>query len=233
MEHKRSLEKLLIVAICLVITVSATGCAFDLGKITDENDFYAKFPSVTFIKDDTTADEVETKRLYNKGAVNDFVCDLENNRYKYMAVEVGEDLNVDEFAIFVNSASSVTLGVELFIADKIPEKIATGKESDDFYTEEEDGEKKKKLKVFDEPESKDRVAAATVGLKENEWKSFAIKDFSVGEESLSSVELQKGKYLLFRFVNNCVKYDEEGQIVGRDEYPQVEMTFTAMLIRVI
>ncbi len=232
MVHKKGGKSFLAFAICLIVCCVLVGCSPNLGNIDNEEDFYKKFPSVKFVGSDLKVVEKESKYLYNESAVNDFnnkdfESPIESDAYKYMAVVVGEDVSVEEFAIYVRSDADITFSVCVYVKEGLPKVIATGGESD-FETD-TDGTTKR-LKEFDEPQKSEAVATKTVSLKKEEWTALYIRSFK--SDNSSVVKLVGGKEcLLFQFANNCVAYDQEGNLI-ENEYPSANVSFTAMLIRV-
>ncbi len=239
MALKKSAKRIL-AALSAAICAVCVSCGPDLGNVEDESDYASKFPSVKFVGSDLNVSEKTIGDLYNDNAVNnfnrkDFVCPTESDAYKYMAVFAGEDLSVEEFAVYLRSGTDVTLNVCVYGADGLPSVIAKGDE-DDFETVTESGEstsaeEKKKPKKFDEPVRENAAAEVTVSLKANEWKSFSVKTWKKDGGKEASIRLEKGGCLLFQFCNNCVVYDNEDKII-RNDNPAVEICFTAMLIRV-
>ncbi len=233
MVHKKGGKSFLAFAICLIVCCVLVGCSPNLGNIDNEEDFYKKFPSVKFVGSDLKVVEKESKYLYNESAVNDFnnkdfESPIESDAYKYMAVVVGEDVSVEEFAIYVRSDADITFSVCVYVKEGLPKVIATGGESD-FETD-TDGTTKR-LKEFDEPQKSEAVATKTVSLKKGEWTALYIRSFDALGSGKSALQLQEGSCLLFQFANNCVAYDQEGNLI-ENEYPSANVSFTAMLIRV-
>ncbi len=235
MVHKKGGKSFFAFAICLVVCCVLVGCSPNLGNIENEEDFYKKFPSVKFVGSNLEVVEKESKYLYNESAVNDFnhkdfESPIESDAYKYMAVVVGENVSVEEFAIYVRSDADVIFSVYAY-AKSLPQTIATGGESDfETYTD-KDGNEKTRLKEFDEPKNSDAVASKTVSLKKGEWTALYIRSFDALGSGKSALQLQEGSCLLFQFANNCVAYDQEGNLI-ENEYPSANVSFTAMLIRV-
>ncbi len=237
MSPKKDEKGFFVFAICLVVCCVLVGCSPNLGSIENEEDFYKKFPSVEFVGSDLKVVEKESKDLYNESAVNDFnhkdfVSPVDSDTYKYMAVFAGEDVSVEEFAIYVRSDKDVTFSVCVYLKSGLPESIATGGESDfEKYTDSDTGEEKTRLKEFDEPQKSDAVATKKLSLKKDEWTALYIRSFDAQSSKKSALELQKDVCLLFQFANNCVAYDQEGKLI-ENEYPSANVSFTAMLIRV-
>ncbi len=234
---KKHLGGICFVALCTVVCCTLAGCAPDLGNIENSEDFYKKFPTVDFVGSDLAVVDKKSEDFYNDAAVNDFnrkdfESPVESDAYKYMAVFAGENVSVEEFAIYVRSDEDVTLGVCVYVKNGLPEIIATGGESDfEKYTDSETGEEKTKLKEFDEPQKSDAAATKTVSLKKGEWTVLYIRSFDVPDNNKNAAELIKDECLLFQFVNNCVEYDADGNLI-ENEYASVKVSFTAMLIRV-
>lgn len=237
MVHKKGGKSFLAFAICLIVCCVLAGCSPDLGNIENEEDFYAKFPYVKFIAKDTAVVEKESKYFYNDEAVNDFnqkgfESPIASDAYKYMAVFAGENVSVEEFAIYVRSDKDVIFSVYAYMKNELPNTIATGDESDlETYTDETTGEEKTRLKTFDEPKTSEAAASLKVSLKKDEWTALYIRSFNALGSGKSALELQKDSCLLLQFANNCVAYDSEGNLI-ENEYPSANVSFTAMLIRV-
>ena len=232
---KHNIKAIFCALVCVLLCFSACGCFPDLGEIENETDYKAKFSSVEFVKSDLYHAEKSITDLYNSKAVDfsaeDFVCPTESNRYKYMAVFAGEDVEVSEFALYLCSETDVVMHINVYSADGLPGIIALGTDDDkETYIDPDTGDEKTRLKTFDEPNSTDALASVTVSLKANEWNSFSITKWLVNTQNLGSVSIEKGKCLLFQFANNCIVYDSEG--IAKSEYPSASVCFTAMMIRV-
>ncbi len=234
---KKHTRGICVVALCLAVFCTLAGCAPDLGNIENSEDFYKKFPTVDFVGSDLEVVNKKSEDFYNDEAVNDFnrkdfESPVAGDAYKYMAVFAGESVSVEEFAIYVRSDKDVTFSVCVYVKNGLPETIATGGESDfEKYTDSETGEEKTRLKEFDEPQKSDAVATKTVSLKKDEWTALYIRSFDVSDNNKNVVSIVNGECLLFQFVNNCVAYDNDGNLI-ENEYPSANVSFTAMLIRV-
>ncbi len=237
MSLKKGKKSFFVFAICLIVCSVLVGCSPDLGNIDTKEDFYKKFPSVKFVESDLGIVEKESKDLYNEDAVNNFNHDdfrspVASDAYKYMAVFAGENVSVEEFAIYLRADKNVVFDVYVYVGSGLPEKIATGGESDyETYTDSETGEEKTRLKQFGEPNKSTAVATKKMTLEKDEWTALYIRSFYTSGSGKSAVELTKDGCLLFQFANNCVAYDSEGKLI-ENEYPSANVELTAMLIRV-
>ena len=235
MVHK-STRAFLCCLLCLLIGCFSVGCFPDLGKIDNAEDYQKKFSDVSLIKSNLSVQHLSINDFYNDNALDfnnvDFVCPTEDNEYKYMAVFAGQDVSVQEFVVYLCSSVDTVVSLYAYKSANLPSTIATGLEDDfESYVDPDTGEEKSKLKSFDEPDKKDAIAQIKVSLKANNWESFSIKSWNIDSNKQSAVKIEKDNCLLFQFANNCIKYDDVGNVVKEND--SISLRFTAMLIRVV
>ncbi len=228
----------LIVAVCAVwcFAVCFAGCAPDLGK----EDYRQKIAEeVSLVKDNGEVLSVKAEELYSDNAINnfnrsDFECPTASNAYRYMAVFAKDEVTVEEFVIYMRSETDVTMEMSVYLGILTGDtETGTGTETD-TETDTETGERPEQTTPYDELAKVDAVAEVTVVLKANQWTSVSVGKWRIAGAVGSSVVLEEGHCLLFRFNNNCVRYDADGKTVANVENKDLpaRICFTAMLIRV-
>jgi hypothetical protein len=200
-----------IIALLFVFsTLFLSGC-FDLGDTKDIEDYYNAFPNVSLLyatetqsEDQTTHQITITKSLntdiltmdkfYSDKTVDDFLCNVDFQKYMYLAVEVQRNCNIEEFSLYLKGQSNLSLDYEIFLTNNVPTKVRlkqkiAGETSQDF----------------NEPSSNDAIYSSSIILNDSNFNSFTAKNWTInGTKNLSSFEVSSGQFLLLRFRNNCL-----------------------------
>lgn len=190
---------------------------------------------------------------------------VDSDNYIYMAIPVERDLNMDTFALYMNAYSDVSVYMSLFITNKVPENPKCM--SDILFDEngnpildvngnlvnnsepvlDEDGNPKLDENgnpimqdvVYDDPYQSTCIADTVIRLSNGEWNSFMVDAFMVNGKSRSSIEIEKGQYILIQFRNNngIRAYNHELQALvdektGR-KLDSADFTMTNLLVRAI
>ena len=242
----------LFIAFCIMATlgVAMSGCE-DLGVYEDTEEYYSSFGDIVLIKG-TSKDSDEysvEKYFYNEDSREDFLEDeegaykgIEHSDYVYMAVPFESDIDMDTFALYLQSKNDVTVYINVFVTDKIPtewkaisDNVINSEETDDALDEEigddtneveetdkieetdktEETDKNENVeKMYDDPNPDTRVGEITVHLKAGKWNSFVLDDFTVDGKIQKSIKINEDQYVLLQIRNNSgVRiFDEENQI---------------------
>ena len=231
-------------ALCLMttFTVVMSGCE-DLGAYKDTKEYYNSFGDIALIS--ATSKNVEEYSVenyfYNEEARENFLAGedgayngVEYSDYVYMAVPFESDIDMDTFALFLQSQNDVSVYINVFITDKIP---TDWKSIEDNII---DGEKTEETeKVYDDPEPETRVGEIVVHLKSGKWNSFVLDEFMVNKKIHKSVEIKDGQYILLQIRNNSgvrIFDEEKNNFVDPQtglELQKAELTMTNLLIRAL
>jgi hypothetical protein len=259
------------IAFCIMATlvVAIIGCE-DLGAYEDTEEYYSSFGDIVLIKG-TSKDSDEysvEKYFYNEDSREDFLEDeegaykgIEHSDYVYMAVPFESDIDMDTFALYLQSKNDVTVYINVFVTDKIPtewkaisDNVINSEETDDALDEEigddtneveetdktEETDKNENVeKMYDDPNPDTRVGEITVHLKAGKWNSFVLDEFKVDGKIQKSIEINEDQYVLLQIRNNSgVRiFDEENQIFIDPqtglELQKAEIIMTKLLIRAL
>lgn len=250
------------IALCIMATlaVAMSGCD-DLGAYENPEEYVNSFGNVLLIsgtsedKDDYESYSVE-EYFYNKESRENFLSDqdgaykgIEHSDYVYMAIPFKSSINIDTLALYLQSQNDVTLYINVFVTDEIPNawkayadnETNSGESTDETSSVEETETatvETTEIK-YDDPNPETRVGEVTVHLKNGKWSSFLLDKFRVNEKTQKSIEINEGQYILIQFRNNSgVRvFDENKQALVDPqtglELQKADITMTNLLIRAL
>ena len=223
-------------ALCLVATlaVAMSGCD-DLGAYENPSEYYGSFGEIVLINGANKKEKgysVE-KYFYNEESREDFLKGEERvayGEYTFMAIPFNKDIDMDTFALYLQSQSDVTVFINAYVISQDEWDIIRDGDSD---SGESDGDSEDNKTVYENTDAK--IGEVTVQLKNGKWNSFSLDFFTTKEGAKKSIQINSGHYVLLQFKNNCV--DENGQAyVDTDtalELPKAQITMTNLLIRAL
>lgn len=235
------------IALCLMttVTVAMSGCE-DLGAYEDTEEYYNSFGDIALIS--ATSKNVKEYSVenyfYNEEARENFLAGedgaykgVEYSDYVYMAVPFESDIDMDTFALFLQSKNDVSVYINIYISDKIP--IAWKSIEDNIIDGEKTEETEETEKVYDDPDPETRIGEVTVHLKGGKWNSFVLDEFKVNKKIQKSVDIKDGQYVLLQIRNNSgvrIFDEEKNAFVDPQtgfELQKAEITTTNLLIRAL
>ena len=266
MTFKRKLTAFLAACITAILWIALCGCE-DLGAYENTEEYYASFGDVVFLggaAKEGMAYSVE-EYFYNDESRENFLTDkngvykgVEQSDYVYVAIPLNKDIKMDSLAMYLMARDDVTLYINVYITDTIPqnwkktEEIDAGGEesaegsdeafeyiSDESLAESEEGGTEEEVPEYDDPAWETRVGEITVYLKGGVWNSFTLDSFNVNNTRQSSIQLGAGQFILLQIRNNS-GVREYNEANGTYQDPQTglvperaEITMTNMLIRAL
>jgi hypothetical protein len=237
------LKKLLSIGVAVIFAVALVGC-FDLGDFSDESAYYESFGDVRLVYQNPNSDKKDIKSkdysiedyFYNKNTGENFTYgdpndeesdegkDIPQLSYVYMAIPIEQDLSLESLALYFNAIQTCSLEVFFYVVDDLPNggdfknirllgdpeyQPKTGENGETIYEKIE----------YSDPSDDLMVAKVTMQVKTGKWDSLIVNKWN----SVNSLEIKDGQYLLLRFVNNS------GANTG--EKPSVAFRVTNLLIR--
>ena len=207
--------KKIILAFSILLFFTLVGCA-DLGDFENIQDYYNSFGEITLSVTNDNDPTFSVEDFYNEESQEDFTTIVEMNEYVYFSVEVSKTMEVDTFSMFFLGQTNETLSMSIFVVDDIP---ANFREYDDPL---EDGEGNQI--EYDDPEESDLIANVSLSVKTEEWNSFSADEFLIDGVNKSTINIERGKFILIRFNNNSYIGKENG-------LNKISFKMTNMMIR--
>lgn len=111
------------VALCItaILWVALCGCD-DLGAYEDTNEYYSAFGDVVMI-DGATKVVYEfpvEDHFYNEKTRENFDNGIEHRKYVYIAIPFEKDIEMDSFALYLQSTENVLVYMNFYVVDKLP-----------------------------------------------------------------------------------------------------------------
>ena len=250
MTSKKGIKAFIALCITAILVIAVSGCD-DLGAYSNTEEYYSAFDDIVLIggtsrdKDSYSVEDY----FYNSDSRENFLRGddgaydgIEHSDYVYMAIPFESDITMDTLALYIQSRNDVSVYLNFFVTDKIPSewKSLADLEAENEKTDEETGnETEKEEKTYDDPDPQTRIGEVVVHLKDGNWNSFVLDDFSVNGATQKSVEIKDGQYILIQIRNNSgVRiFNDEKQIYVDPqtgaELQRAEITMTNLLIRAL
>lgn len=197
-------------------------------------------------KDIKTKDYTIKDYFYNKNTGEKFVYgdpkdeesdagkDIPQLSYVYMAIPVKQNLHMDSMALYFNALQACSLEIFFYVVDELPNdgeftkvKLLGDPEYQQKLDEkgnpmtDENNEPIYERIEYSDPDDSFMIAHTTVRVKNGEWVSFVMDNWSSGNVA----QIRAGQYILLRFINNS------GANTG--EKPSVAFRVTNLLIRAV
>ena len=236
-------------AICITATlwVALCGCD-DLGVYEDTEEYWNSFGEVSLVSG--TSKKIDgysvEEYFYNESSREDFLVGedgkykgADHSDYSYMVVPFESSINMDSFALYLQSQTDVTLYVDLYVVSYADWEVAMdileaqGKSDGSSDTGADGGVE------GDNPISITKIGAVSLVMKKDKWSSFVLDFFDVNKTSQKSIQINDGQCILLQFKNNSdVRvFDEEKQIYLDPqtgyELKSANITMTNLLIRAL
>lgn len=260
MTFKKVIKACIVLCATAILAIAVGGCD-DLGVYSDAEEYYSSFDDIVLISGTSREkDNYSVKDyFYNDDSRRDFLRGddgtykgVPHSDYVYMAIPFESDIEMDSFALYIQSESDVSVYMNFYITDKIPSEWKSladlesenneteSDEAENSGAENENGDKTEtEEKVYDDPAPETRIGDTTVHLKGGNWNSFVLDIFTIDGKAQKSIEIKDGQYLLIQIRNNSgIRiYNEEKQIYVDPqtelELPTAEITMTNLLIRAL
>ena len=247
MLRKSIFKAFLAICITAILWVALCGCD-DLGVYEDTEEYWNSFGEVSLVSGTPKKiDGFSVKdHFYNESSREDFLVGedgkykgADHSDYSYMVVPFESSINMDSFALYLQSQTDVPLYVDLYVVnyadweDAMDILEAQGK-SDGSSDTGADGSVE-----GDNPISITKIGAVSLVMKKDKWSSFVLDFFDVNKTSQKSIQINDGQCILLQFKNNSdVRvFDEEKQIYLDPqtgyELKSANITMTNLLIRAL
>ena len=249
MPHKKHVVVCIALCITTILGIVLCGCD-DLGAYSSTEEYYNSFGDVVLINGTTRESKGYSvdEKFYNEKSREDFLKDengvykgVEHSDYVYMAIPFEKDIEMDTFALYLQSLEDVTVYISMFIidADKIPTnwKGIADLNPDNQESSEESSEETEK--VYDDPLPETSVGSTSVFLKAGQWNSFSLDSFKTNNTMEKSIHIEEGQCVLLQIRNNSgVRVFDESKQLYVDpqtglELKQANITMTNLLIRAL
>ena len=255
---ERLVRVLVVICITAILGVAICGCD-DLGSFSDVEEYYGSFGDIVLISGTTKERKEYSVKdyFYNKESRKNFLNGddgayrgVEHKDYVYMAIPFESDIEMDTLALYLESEADVSVYMNVYITDKIPENwqgiedikadgenTSTEENAEGETGETETGENDEP--TYDDPDPETRIGEIAVHLKKGLWASFLLDEFSVSGTKQESIQIKYGQYILIQFRNNSGirSYNEEKQLYVDPQtgiaLQKAEITATNLLIRAL
>ena len=264
MTSKRIIASVLALCITAILVIAVCGCE-DLGTYEDTTEYYASFGDVVFLggaAGEGKSYSVE-KYFYNEESRENFLTGkdgvyggVQHSDYVYVAIPFNTDINMDSLAMYLQAKSDVTLYVNVYITDTLPENWETLEDnlkenitedstdssvetSAETSEEPSDDSADEDAQEYDDPDPATRVGEIAMYLKGGEWNSFTLDSFMIDGKNEKTIYVKEGQYILLQIRNNSgVRvFDEENQLYVDPTtglaLDKAEITMTNLLIRAL
>ena len=118
------------VALCItaILVIALCGCE-DLGAYEDTTEYYGAFGDVVMI--DGASKNIESylveEYFYNEESRENFLVDddgvyngIEHGKYVYMAIPFEKEVEIDSFALFMQSQEDISVYINFYVVDDLP-----------------------------------------------------------------------------------------------------------------
>ena len=246
MTFKKIVSTCISLLLVATLAVAMSGCE-DLGAYEDTEEYYSAFGDIALISGSSKVKKEYSVEdyFYNEDSREDFLMGddgsyngVEYSDYVYMAIPFESSINMDTFALYLQSQQDVTVYINVFVTDEIPD--AWKAIEDNVINSGESGEEtENEEKVYDDPNYETRIGEITVHLGNGKWNSFVLDTFRVNGTTQKSIEIKEGQYILLQIRNNSgVRVFDEDKRAFVDpqtglELPKAYITVTNLLIRAL
>ena len=246
MTFKKIVSTCISLLLVATLAVAMSGCE-DLGAYEDTEEYYSAFGDIALISGSSKVKKEYSVEdyFYNEDSREDFLMGddgsyngVEYSDYVYMAIPFESSINMDTFALYLQSQQDVTVYINVFVTDEIPD--AWKAIEDNVINSGESGEEtENEEKVYDDPNYETRIGEITVHLKNGKWNSFVLDTFRVNGTTQKSIEIKEGQYILLQIRNNSgVRVFDEDKRAFVDPQTGLELqkayiTVTNLLIRAL
>lgn len=227
-------RKLLSFLIIVATAIMMSGCFPDMGEFEDELDYVDSFGDVYlyYEKDGVIKrDKYDFSDFFYEDIGEELVVpdDMEPLEYSYMAVEIDDDLKIQELYLYLLGDTSGSITVDIIASSELLDismlrPYNSGKTKKVHNDETDEDEDVPYTDVFST--SKYHTSSS---LSKGRWTSFGCSFCRYKGSKITSgepLEVEDGDYLIFRFKNNTA--------YGKDEsLPKYNFQTTALLIRAI
>lgn len=237
MTSKPLVKVCIVFCITAILWVAVCGCD-DLGAYSDVTDYYSSFGEIVLIDDESEEGYLIEEKFYNEQSRENFLNEedrVPSSEYVYMAIPFKRDIEMDSVALYLESKEDVTVYINVYVSDDIPDNWLSLKEFEENRGS--TGSASDDKPKYDDPHPDQRIGEVTVNLKKESWGSFVLDTFRVGQQTQNSIQIKDGQYLLLQFRNNSgVRELKEGKVVDPQtglEIPKAKITMTNLLIRAL
>ena len=246
MTFKKIVSTCISLLLVATLAVAMSGCE-DLGAYENKEEYYSAFGDIALISGSSKVKKEYSVEdyFYNEASREDFLMGddgsyngVEYSDYVYMAIPFESSINMDTFALYLQSQQDVTVYINVFVTDEIPD--AWKAIEDNVINSGESGEETENAeKVYDDPNLETRISEITVHLKNGKWNSFVLDTFRVNGTTQKSIEIKEGQYILLQIRNNSgVRVFDEDKRAFVDPQTGLELqkayiTVTNLLIRAL
>ena len=246
MTFKKIVSTCISLLLVATLAVAMSGCE-DLGAYENTEEYYSAFGDIALISGSSKVKKEYSVEdyFYNEASREDFLMGddgsyngVEYSDYVYMAIPFESSINMDTFALYLQSQQDVTVYINVFVTDEIPD--AWKAIEDNVINSGESGEEtENEEKVYDDPNYETRIGEITVHLGNGKWNSFVLDTFRVNGTTQKSIEIKEGQYILLQIRNNSgVRVFDEDKRAFVDpqtglELPKAYITVTNLLIRAL
>ena len=249
----RNKRSVICITLCIMTILGVVLCGCDdLGAYDSTAEYYSSFGDVVLINGTTRESKSYSvdEYFYNEKSREDFLkgedgvyTGVEHSDYVYMAIPFEKDIEMDTFALYLQSTENVTVYINAFVVDKIPTDwkgiadLDTDNEESNEESSEESSEETEK--VYDDPDPATRVGETSLALRAGQWNSFSLDTFKINGTIGKSIYIEEDQYLLLQIRNNSgVRVFDENKQIYVDpqtglELKPAKITMTNLLIRAL